>query len=297
MPAASSADGAAGAGGIPRMPFLDKAAGEAERTAAAVAAAFKETATGAGNFQELAAQMVIMNATLVGLKSKNDELELKLHKLSEDKPHDKVEPEETKEEAVLKRLDRKDVDKPGKYGGNADHWLKWSKAFKKFLERQDTRWPAILDAVAERPCAPLQRGNPFIAADDASLQHDASLGNGSQLDLFKEQLNEYLENYTSGSAKAMVEACGDLKAFDPWRQLADKGHSLREAHVHVLRRKAYFPKACTSAKDIENHLNSWGADLELFLNAAGEKLLIGNRLMLVVDLCPDPMRKHLKDNE
>jgi hypothetical protein len=42
--------------------------------------------------------------------------------------------EESTEETVLKRLDRKDVDKPDKYGGNADHWIKWSKAFKKFLK-------------------------------------------------------------------------------------------------------------------------------------------------------------------
>ena len=110
----------------------------------------------------------------------------------------------------LKRLDRKDVDKPGKYGGNADHWLQWSKSFKKFLKRQDTRWPAILDAVELRPWSPLERGNPFIAADETSLQkhEDGGLGIGLQLGLSKEQFNKHLENYISGSANLMLEAGG-----------------------------------------------------------------------------------------
>ena len=46
-----------------------------------------------------------------------------------------------------KPLDRKDVDKPEKYSGNTDLWLRWSKAFRKFLRRQHGRWGPLLDKV------------------------------------------------------------------------------------------------------------------------------------------------------
>ena len=103
-----------------------------------------------------------MNAMLVDLKAKNNELELKLFKLaaSGDKAEAENKDEAVKEEVELRRLDREDVDKPDKYGGDADHWLKWSKSFKKSLERQDVLRPAILEAVEARPWAPLGLGNP-----------------------------------------------------------------------------------------------------------------------------------------
>ena len=201
-------------------------------------------------------------------------------------------------EIKLKRLDRKDVDKPDKFGGNADHWLKWSKSFKKFLRRQDVRWPEILKAIEDRPWNAEERGKPFTLADEKMLEAhaDGTLGIGTQMVLFKEQLNEYLENYTTGSSKALVEACGDLKALDAWRQLADKGHSLREQHIHVLRRKAYFPKACSATNEVENHINAWEAEVALFYSAAEEEIPIGTLIMNLVDMCPEVLRRHLKDH-
>ncbi len=71
---------------------------------------------------------------------------------------------------------------------------------------------------------------------------------------FKLQLNEYLETYTSGGAKVIVEACSDARVLDAWRQLADKGNSMRQHHLHVLRRKAYFPKSVASDKNVVDML-------------------------------------------
>ena len=46
-----------------------------------------------------------------------------------------------------KPMDRKDVERPAKFSGNTDQWLKWSRSFRKFLRRQDERWHDILNAV------------------------------------------------------------------------------------------------------------------------------------------------------
>ena len=40
----------------------------------------------------------------------------------------------------LRQPDRKDVDRPSKYTGDITQWLQWSKAFARFLRRQDWRW-------------------------------------------------------------------------------------------------------------------------------------------------------------
>jgi hypothetical protein len=197
----------------------------------------------------------------------------------------------------LKKLDRKDVDKPDKYSGGPDAWLKWSKQFKKFLRRQDDRWPGLLEAVEGRSWNTEKRGQPFLKTDEDELQLMAELKLGKQLPMFKEQLNEYLETYTSGSAKVTVEACGDARALDAWRQMADKGNSMREHHANVLRRKAYFPKSGGSLKDIENTIMNWEADIELFVKATGEDFPERLKRMMLLDLCPEALSKHLKAME
>ena len=39
--------------------------------------------------------------------------------------------------------------------------------------------------------------------------------------------------------------------FTTWSRMADKGHSLRLEHVTDLRRKAFAPRTCVPAKDLE----------------------------------------------
>ena len=84
-----------------------------------------------------------------------------------------------------KPLDRKDVDKPDKYSGNTDLWLRWSKAFRKFLRRQDGRWGPLLDKVEA------QRGRPVTAELEKEWAQQVHIGD--YIADFKEQLNEYLE--------------------------------------------------------------------------------------------------------
>ena len=222
-------------------------------------------------------------------KAENLEQELKEIK-DRDGARDKKQKEEdhTKDGVQpLKQLDRKDVEKPEKYGGNPDQWLKWSKSFKKFIRRHDARWAPLLEIVEKNS------GKPVTTELEETWAKELNIV-GIMKD-FKDHLNEYLECYTSGTAKVLVEACGDRKSLDAWRQLADKGHSMRAAHVHALRRKAFFPKSGVAAKDLENAISTWETDIELFEAATvGEKMPEPNRHMSLIDMCPEGLRKHLK---
>ena len=80
------------------------------------------------------------------------------------------------------------------------------------------------------------------------------------MEQFKDQLNEYLESFTAKDAKAIVVACGEHNALDAWRQLAERGFSMRPHHIHDLMRLALFPRAAVQAKDLEVAIASWESD-------------------------------------
>ena len=52
------------------------------------------------------------------------------------------------------------------------------------------------------------------------------------LSQFNDQLNEYLESFTSNEAKAIVDACGEHNALDAWRQLAERGFYMKPTHLN-----------------------------------------------------------------
>lgn len=266
--------------------------------AAAAAATIQQPADPPGivpqQLQAVLDQLLALNSLVDGLK-----LELENTKLANANLEAKIEAMTTKSDtdgasmlAGIQRpkpLDRKDVDKPGKYGGNAETWLQWSRTFKKFLRRQDARWTTLLDKIEGK------KGVPVTWEDEVLWSEQAQVGD--YMAEFKDQLNEYLETYTTGAAKTLVQACGDTKALDAWRQLADRGHSLRVQHVHALRRKAYFPKVVMQLKDVENQINLWEKDVELFTTATGEVFPEPNKKMNLVDMCPERLRSILKERE
>ena len=113
------------------------------------------------NFKKLLEQFKAMQEELNKLKQ---ELESKRFLAAQAAEHLKISTpidlEQADDATVIKPpkpLDRKDVDKPEKYSGNTDLWLRWSKAFRKFLRRQDARWGPLLDTVES------QRGRPVTA--------------------------------------------------------------------------------------------------------------------------------------
>ena len=185
----------------------------------------------------------------------------------------------------LRPPDKKDVQRPSAYSGKIDDWLSWSKNFKKFLRRADPRWHVLLEQVEA------QRGKPVTAEMEAKWSAELALG---PISIWKDYLNLYLENYTTGAARVTVDACGDAKALDAWRILADKGCSLRPAHANTLRRKAFWPRQNVPAKELDVAIASWEADVELFEKATGEMFPTANRRMHLEDMCPEKLRSHLR---
>ena len=103
-------------------------------------------------------------------------------------------PEPDPDEIVApKPINHKDIEKPFKYDGSPDQWLKWSRSFKKFIRRNDERWTTILSAIEQN------KGKPILATQELEIQNEAKLG--SYTTAFKEQLCEYMENCTTGTAK------------------------------------------------------------------------------------------------
>ena len=79
------------------------------------------------------------------------------------------------------------------------------------------------------------RGKPVTLEHERHWEWELKLGDIRQ---YKDQLNEFLESYTKGLARSLVDACGELNALDAWRLLAERGHSLRPTHVNGLMKKA-----------------------------------------------------------
>ena len=46
-------------------------------------------------------------------------------------------------------IDKKVIDRPGKYSGDVRHYIEWSEKFVKFLTRQDPRWKVLLKAAED----------------------------------------------------------------------------------------------------------------------------------------------------
>ncbi len=169
-------------------------------------------------------------------KNKNELLEEKIKGQEDNK---------TKGDKLMP-IHHKNIDKPEKYDGNTDHWLRWMKTFKKFLKRQDGRWVDLLDEIEK------QEGKPITKDVEKSIA--VKLNIVTDIAEFRSQLNEYLETFTKGTVKQLVEACGDSRSLDAWRQPADKGHSLRKFHKRNLRKKAYDPKPAPNVKEVEKHI-------------------------------------------
>ena len=112
----------------------------------------------------------------------------------------------------------------------------------RYLRRRDWRWPGLLEKIQEL------KGRPVTEEDEKQW---AWILNIRSMEQFKDQLNEYLESFTTKEAKATVIACGEYNALDAWRQLAERGFSMQPIHVRELMKLALFPNTAVQAKDLE----------------------------------------------
>ena len=118
-------------------------------------------------------------------------------------------------------------------------WLTWSRAFTRFLCRQDRRWPGLLQKIEEL------KGKLVAPEDETYWASSLNLGDITQ---FKDQLIEYFEAFTKDVARGIVEACGEHNALDAWKQLAERGCSLRPTHVNALMKKPFWLRDAVQAK-------------------------------------------------
>ena len=142
-------------------------------------------------------------------------------------------------------------------------WLTWSKSFMRYLRRRDWRWPGLLKKIQEL------KGRPVTKEDEKQW---AWILNIRSMEQFKDQLNEYLESFTTKEAKATVIACGEHNALDAWRKLAERGFSTRPIHSHELLKLALFLKIAVQAKEFEMAIASWERDVHTFEAASSEKV-------------------------
>ena len=153
------------------------------------------------------------------------------------------------------------------------------------MDGKDRRWEPLLDEVEKL------RGKPVKANNEKDWEAQLALG---PIEQFKKQLNCYLLKYTKGSAHAVVEA-GDVRGvLDVWRQMADKGHSQRDAHIMTLREKAYNPRKAVQPKDLEIAIALWEKDVAYFSRATGERISEPNVKLMLINMCPERLRYHLK---
>ena len=225
------------------------------------------------------------------LKKKEDE-----QSVAEETSDDEGDKAKVQDAKPLQDIDRKDVDKPTKYKGDPLQWRKWSMKFMAFLGRRDKRWPDFIKAIQAVSDTPL-------GAEDEEkifkkLGIDMTMEEGKKLALkFKEQFEEYLENFTEGPPHTMIQAAGVNKVMETFRILCDEGHSKRHRHLKKEYRVVTNPKQA-SFDTLRQAIASWETDLAIYDHAAGSQIDDRTRLLCLEDICPDLLQQHLasKDN-
>ena len=215
---------------------------------------------------------------------------------TEEKSDDEVDKGKVHGAKPLQDIDRKDVDKPTKYKGDPLQWRKWSMKFTAFLGRRDKRWPEFIKAIQAVSDTPL-------GADEErkifkKLGIDTTVEDGKESALkFKEQFEEYLENFTEGPPHTMIQAAGVNKVMETFRILCDEGHSKRHRHLKKEYRVVTNPKQA-SFDTLRQAIASWETDLAIYEDAAGSRIDDRTRLLCLEDICPDLLQQHLasKDN-
>ena len=89
-------------------------------------------------------------------------------------------------------------------------------------------------------------------------------------------------------------ACGEHNALDAWRQLAERGFSLRPAHINALMRSALWPRSATPLKDLEMAIAMWETDVHTYETAASVKVPVEQKKLNLEEMCPEAFKKYLK---
>lgn len=95
-----------------------------------------------------------------------------------------------------------------------------------------------------------------------------------------------------GRAREVVDTHVAHQSLNARGLLADRGHSLREEHVHDLRLKASTPTVAVPVRSLETARAVWENGIRVFQNVTAEKFPEANRRSGVINMCPEKLRDY-----
>ena len=104
------------------------------------------------------------------------------------------------------RMEKTDIQEPAAFNGSG--FTDWSENFIAHLRLRDRRWEPLLKGIKERSKQPLSD------MDGAALMTEADIKDNGVLQIFQQQLYEYLKRYTAGEPSTYVQAGGPEGAFE-----------------------------------------------------------------------------------
>ena len=198
--------------------------------------------------------------------------------------------EEEEENEDLKDIHIKDVGKPGKYKGEVVKWRHWFLKMKTFLERRDYRWGKLLDFIKA------DAKDPYDDEKEKEIFRKIKVLKKSLRSKFKEQMYEYLEEYTEGIPHANVMTGTPDTVMDVFRQLCDEGFSTRDRHLRKEYRRVIHPKQ-SNFEHLKKNIAVWETELAQYQVAANYEMDEKDRIMCLEDICPDTLQIHLESKE
>ncbi len=195
----------------------------------------------------------------------------------------------------LQDIDKKDVEKPGKFKGDPLQWRGWLLKFTAFLARRDQRWSTLIKEIKERSQKPMEDDDEaeVFKAMDIRLQEKGAKELAAK---FKEQFHEYLDNFTDGTVKSMVQAAGADGVMEVFRVMCDENHSKRDRHLKKEYRTVTNPKQA-SFENLRQAIATWETEVAEYEVASGRSVDDRTRLLCLEDMCPDSLQQHIASKE
>ena len=183
------------------------------------------------------------------------------------------------------RMEKTDVQEPGAYNGSG--FSEWSETFIAHLRLRDRRWDPLLKGIKERSKQPLSD------MDGTALMGEANIKDNSVLQVFQQQLYEYLKKYTAGEPLTYAQAGGPEGAFEAWRRLCDQGASRRDRSMRDERRGIWHPSAVKDSALLAA-IEAWEKKLAEYLRVRKEdSMSVPDKLMALEDMCSPHLQRHL----
>ena len=175
------------------------------------------------------------------------------------------------------KMGGKDLKDPGEFGGT--DFKPWSEDFISHLRRRDRRWAPLLTGILKRSKSPLKE------IDGPALMIEAGIPNDDVLQVFQEQLYEYLKNFTCKEPRTHVMAHGPDNAFEAWRYLCDQGAPRQERDLRDERRKLWHPAEVKEA-NLMAKVEEWERELAAYCRIRPDDLMSeADKVMAVEDMC------------